>query len=251
MPAAKSNPWRKTPWTPACRLLQSANRGNAMEGMLMKHPMLVVCVAGAVAIGAATFAFAQVVPNVQGGQAAQLQRVPVSGLHIGKPSQLKNPDAGNPQALMEGKKLFNSLNCAGCHAPGGGGGMGPSLSDKVWIYGGSPGDIYLSILHGRPNGMPQWGTVLPPQAIWALVTYVQTLSQPNPQFEPTTKPGAQPAPGSQPSPPQPPATKQPPPNPSSKVTPAMTHPRPSTPPKQQKPAQPTPKPATSSTSGQP
>lgn len=155
----------------------------------MKHTWFLVCMAGTVAIGAASFAFAQIVPQVHPGEAAQLQHVPVSGLHMGPASELKNPYAGNRQAWMEGKKLFNAMNCAGCHAPGGGGGMGPALSDKVWIYGGSPGEIYLSILHGRPNGMPQWGTVLPPQAIWSLVTYVQTLSEPNPEVAPTTKLG--------------------------------------------------------------
>jgi cytochrome c oxidase cbb3-type subunit 3 len=68
---------------------------------------------------------------------AQLQRVPVSGLHIGPPAaSMENPYAGDKNAWVEGKALFTSLNCAGCHAPGGGGGMGPALSDKVWIYGG-------------------------------------------------------------------------------------------------------------------
>ena len=166
----------------------------------MKHTWFLVCLAATVAIGAASFAFAQVVPQIHAGEATQLQHVPVSGLLMGPPSQLKNPYEDDRQAWMEGKKLFNSMNCTGCHAPGGGGGMGPPLSDKDWIYGSSPGEIYLSILHGRPNGMPQWGTVLPPQAIWALVTYVETLSQPNPEFGPGTKFGVQSAPGNTPHP---------------------------------------------------
>lgn len=199
----------------------------------MKQPMLSVCIAGSVAVAAASLAFAQVVPRIQGDQTTQLQHVPVSGLHMGPSSQLKNPYEGDRQAWMEGKKLFDSMNCAGCHAPGGGGGMGPALSDKDWIYGSSPGDVYLSILHGRPNGMPQWGTVLPPQAIWALVTYVETLSQPNPEFGPGTKFGAQAGPGNTP---HPLGTIQPPPMPkhakptppASKVAPpaSSAHPQP-------------------------
>lgn len=216
------------------------NRALAMEAT-MKHTILMICIAGAVAAGAATFAFAQVVPNVQGGQATQLERVPVTGHIMGPPAQMKNPYAGNREAWMEGKKLFQSLNCAGCHGPGGGGGMGPPLSDKVWKYGGSPGQIYLSILHGRPNGMPQWGAVLPPKSIWALVTYVETLSEPNPEFEPTTKLGAQPAPtpGGNPAP-RPPGARQPPPNPKKPATPTA------------RPAHgPAPHPASSSSSGRP
>lgn len=169
----------------------------------------------------------------------QLQRVPVSGLHIGPPGHVKNPYEGDKNAWMEGQKLFKSLNCAGCHAAGGGGGMGPPLSDKVWIYGGDPGDIYLTIEHGRPNGMPQWGTSLPPQAIWALVTYVETLSQNNPVFGTKTlqggQPAAQPAPGPGATPPKPPAAKQPPgmpkqPKPAPQ-TPRSPHPAPPTHPK--------------------
>lgn len=204
----------------------------------MKHLSLLICIAGTIAIGAASFAFAQVVPNTSAGDASQLQRVPVSGLLMGPPAQMKNPYAGNREAWMEGKKLFTSLNCAGCHAPGGGGGMGPALSDKDWIYGGSPGEIYLSILHGRPNGMPQWGTVLPPSAIWALVTYVQTLSEPNPEFESVTKLGNQPAPGNTP---HPRAAVEPPPMPKHAKP---TRPAPTAPPASQ--AHPQPAPASTS-----
>lgn len=155
----------------------------------------------AFSLAAAAFGFAQVAnPQLQASPAQQLDHTPVSDLHMGVPAQLKNPYAGDRDAWMQGKKLFKAMNCAGCHAPGGGGGMGPPLSDSHWIYGGLPGQIYLSIQHGRPNGMPQWGTVLPSKAIWELVTYVETLSQPNPEFEPQTKLGVKPMPGNTPHP---------------------------------------------------
>lgn len=145
--------------------------------------------------------FAQMAsPQVQSSPAEQLQHTPVSGIHMGVPAQMKNPYEGNRYAWMQGKKLFKALNCDECHSPGGGGGMGPPLSDNVWIYGGAPGQIYLSILHGRPNGMPQWGTVLPSKSIWQLVTYVETLSEPNPKFEPNTRLGVHEMPGQPPHP---------------------------------------------------
>lgn len=106
-----------------------------------------------------------------------LMSVPISGLRIGAQApNIKNPLAGDKNAIVAGQKLFHAMNCVGCHAPEGGGGMGPPLSDKQWLYGDSPANIYLSILHGRPNGMPAWGGALPPQAIWSLVSYIQTLS---------------------------------------------------------------------------
>lgn len=111
--------------------------------------------------------------------AAQLLTQPTSKLRI-KPSpatKINNPYRGDKEAIAAGKALFTSMNCVGCHAPQGGGGMGPPLSDDVWIYGGDPADIYLTLSHGRPKGMPAYGGALPPQSLWSLVTYVKTLSR--------------------------------------------------------------------------
>ena len=86
-----------------------------------------------------------------------------------------NPYQDNPQAIEQGKQLFGRMNCAGCHAYGGGGNMGPDLTDTYWRYGGLPIQIYNSIFEGRPQGMPSWGKALPPDDIWKLVAYVQSL----------------------------------------------------------------------------
>lgn len=55
--------------------------------------------------------------------------------------------------------------------------MGVSLSNGYFKFGGSPADIYLTIEQGRPEGMPAWGSLLPPQTIWDLVAYVKQLSE--------------------------------------------------------------------------
>lgn len=86
-----------------------------------------------------------------------------------------NPYAGNPQAIAAGNALYIKMNCAGCHAYTGKGNMGPDLSDTYWRYGGLPVQIYKSIHDGRPQGMPAWGAALPPQEIWKLVAYIQSL----------------------------------------------------------------------------
>jgi cytochrome c oxidase cbb3-type subunit 3 len=111
--------------------------------------------------------------------AEQLIGVQVGGTHVPRaatPHMPPNPYEGNPDAIAQGRTLFHKMHCVECHAPEGGGGMGPPLSDKVWIYGGEPAQIYLTILQGRPNGMPAFGAALPPDSIWKLVTYVRTLS---------------------------------------------------------------------------
>ena len=105
--------------------------------------------------------------------------VPVSHLFPGgvpTAPNLQNPNAGDPQSAERGMKYFGSLNCIGCHADNGGGGMGPSLSRGLFIYGSEPGNLFLTIYQGRPNGMPSWGGVLPPSVIWDLVSYVGKIS---------------------------------------------------------------------------
>ena len=57
--------------------------------------------------------------------------------------------------------------------------MGPSLRDADWIYGNEPADIYASIYEGRAHGMPAWGALLPPDVVWQLVTYLQSLRTPD------------------------------------------------------------------------
>jgi cytochrome c oxidase cbb3-type subunit 3 len=127
--------------------------------------------------------FGETVGNVQAGVFMQ---VPVSHLAPGaSPSRptIKNPAQGDPQATNRGMQYFINFNCNGCHADNGGGGMGPSLSNNIFIYGSEPENIYLSIHQGRPNGMPAWGAVLPDAVIWDLVTYIGKLSnEPNRQW---------------------------------------------------------------------
>jgi cytochrome c oxidase cbb3-type subunit 3 len=81
----------------------------------------------------------------------------------------------NAQALSDGQRLYEQFNCVGCHAHGGGG-MGPPLLDPKWFYGGDPKDVYLSILQGRPHGMPSFRGRIPDYEIWELTAYVRSLS---------------------------------------------------------------------------
>ncbi|QPC95998.1 c-type cytochrome [Mesorhizobium sp. INR15] len=101
------------------------------------------------------------------------------GLSAGRSPTLSastaNPLANDPNSVQEGKKLFTSMNCAGCHGYKAKGGMGPDLTDTAWRYGGTPIDVYKSIYEGRPQGMPAWGNALPPQSLWQLVAYLQSL----------------------------------------------------------------------------
>lgn len=100
----------------------------------------------------------------------------VAGQSASTPSgDVENPASSDPSAVAEGHKLFISMNCAGCHGYDAKGGMGPSLTDTYWRYGGTPAQIYQSISSGRPKGMPSWGKKLPARSIWQLTAYIQSL----------------------------------------------------------------------------
>jgi cytochrome c oxidase cbb3-type subunit 3 len=109
-----------------------------------------------------------------------LIETPVSGLFPGGVStrlKLNNPVANDPAAAQRGMAYFTAFNCIGCHAPNGGGGMGRALSNRFFQYGGDPANIYLTIVQGRPNGMPAWGGVLPDTVIWDLVAYIEQIGK--------------------------------------------------------------------------
>ena len=106
--------------------------------------------------------------------------VSVSQLYPGQPPPPSHDPRGksyeeNAYHISQGGRLFRWYNCNGCHANGGGG-MGPPLMDDQWRYGGEMDQIFASIAQGRPNGMPSFGSKVPPDQIWQLAAYVRTLS---------------------------------------------------------------------------
>ena len=82
--------------------------------------------------------------------------------------------AENAYQIAQGQNLYLMFNCVGCHANGGGA-MGPALIDSTWVYGSTPRDIAISIIAGRPNGMPSFRGKLVPGQLNALVAYVRSL----------------------------------------------------------------------------
>ncbi|HEX2091759.1 MAG TPA: c-type cytochrome [Longimicrobiaceae bacterium] len=91
-----------------------------------------------------------------------------------------DPSAGayqeNRWAVSQGETFYLQYNCAGCHSPGGGGGMGPPLNDSEWIYGSDPENVFATVVEGRPNGMPSFRGRIDNAQLWMLVAYVRSLS---------------------------------------------------------------------------
>lgn len=86
-------------------------------------------------------------------------------------------DAG---AMAAAKEIF-ATRCAACHGPGGGGLIGPNLTDEYWLHGGRPTDIYRVIAEGVPDkGMVPWKGQLRPAELTSVTAYVLSLQGTNP-----------------------------------------------------------------------
>jgi cytochrome c oxidase cbb3-type subunit 3 len=81
-----------------------------------------------------------------------------------------------PEALAIGQRLFLN-HCAQCHASDAGGTRGfPDLTDKDWLWGGTPEAIKTSIAEGRMGVMPPFGPALGEQGAKDVAHYVLSLS---------------------------------------------------------------------------
>jgi len=84
--------------------------------------------------------------------------------------------AKDAEAMATAQRLFLN-HCAQCHASDGGGSRGfPNLTDKDWLWGGTPEAIQTTITEGRTGVMPPWGPVLGEQGAKDVAHYVMSLS---------------------------------------------------------------------------
>ena len=82
--------------------------------------------------------------------------------------------------IAEGEKIFKTI-CYSCHGAQGEGMVGPNLTDKYWLHGGSINDVFKTIKYGFPEkGMPAWEKTYSPVQIKNLTSYVMSLAGTNP-----------------------------------------------------------------------
>lgn len=86
----------------------------------------------------------------------------------------RNPFAGNSDAILAGRKLFER-HCAECHGTGAEGGQkAPSLR-ATEVQSAPDGAIFWLLTNGVVRrGMPVWSKLPEPQR-WQLVTYLKSL----------------------------------------------------------------------------
>jgi cytochrome c oxidase cbb3-type subunit 3 len=81
--------------------------------------------------------------------------------------------------IEQGQKIF-ATNCVACHGPEGKGtqAMGaPDLTDNIWLYGSSFGQIQQTLRYGRNGRMPAQQEHLGNDKVHLLAAYVYSLSQ--------------------------------------------------------------------------
>ena len=85
------------------------------------------------------------------------------------------------KGIAEGKKIFTGT-CFPCHgANGEGNAVGPNLTDKYWLHGGSLGNVFKTISIGVPDkGMQAWGKTFSPTDVRNLASFVLSLQGTNP-----------------------------------------------------------------------
>ena len=83
-------------------------------------------------------------------------------------------------ALAAGETIFLS-KCASCHGQLGEGGVGPNLTDRYWVHGGSISDIFATIKYGVPEkGMISWQSQLRPKNMQQVASFIKTLEGTDP-----------------------------------------------------------------------
>jgi len=113
--------------------------------------------------------------------------------------QLKSPYAEIARVADEGRKIYRSLDCGGCHGGGGGGGMAAPLTNPIWIYGEdddtlfrlivlgtgslSPEDAFGKLGYVRKGSekvvgpMPPYGEIIKTDdAIWKMIAWIRTMN---------------------------------------------------------------------------
>lgn len=105
----------------------------------------------------------------------------------GQPPGDSLPPGVTPAMIVAGRSYFQGEGfCRTCHGSDARGGIGPNLTDRVWLHGrGSYPEIVARVLKGVPSDSSQTGVIMPPRGgsglteeqVRAVAAYVWSLSR--------------------------------------------------------------------------
>ncbi|HTQ10697.1 MAG TPA: c-type cytochrome, partial [Fimbriimonadaceae bacterium] len=99
---------------------------------------------------------------------------------------------------QEGRKLFLSYSCNGCHGGNGGGGMCPPLSNETWVYGSDDDTLFRLVALGSDQlqaagyyrigmenvigPMPPFGELVKSDdELWKIIAFVRSIYNGDPK----------------------------------------------------------------------
>jgi mono/diheme cytochrome c family protein len=106
---------------------------------------------------------------------------------------LKNPHSDPKSVAQEGQKIFMAAGCNGCHGGTGGGGMGPPLTNPIWVYGSDDDTLFRLVALGSDGltkqgytrkgsesvvgPMPAQGTIVKSDDdLWKIIAWIRTIN---------------------------------------------------------------------------
>ena len=111
---------------------------------------------------------------------------------------LRNPYTDDLEKVKEGRQLFLSYSCNGCHGGNGGGGMCPPLSNDVWVYGSDDDTLFRLVTLGSDKlqaagyyrigmenvvgPMPPFGPLIKSDdELWKIIAFIRSVYDGEPQ----------------------------------------------------------------------
>jgi mono/diheme cytochrome c family protein len=100
-------------------------------------------------------------------------------------ARIKNPVTPTPDSVAAGRRVYARL-CVRCHGPegkgdGGGAGAGgqpADLTDSMWDFGASDGEIFTVLRDGTSADMESYAERMTETEMWNVVNYLRSLRQP-------------------------------------------------------------------------
>lgn len=84
-------------------------------------------------------------------------------------------------SIARGSSIYR-YNCVACHGNQGEGGIGPNLTDKYWLHGGSDRDLINTLVEGLPDkGMKSWKNDFSPVQVGQLIAFLKSIRGSNPE----------------------------------------------------------------------
>jgi mono/diheme cytochrome c family protein len=116
--------------------------------------------------------------------------------------ELESPYPDIATVAEQGRQIYRSLDCGGCHGGGGGGGMAAPLTNEVWIYGDDDDTLFRLITLGTGSlsidggfaaqgfvrkgsenvvgPMPPYGRIVKREEdIWKMIAWIRSLAREN------------------------------------------------------------------------